>query len=75
MNRIKKEFRRKGLKLECDYEHLPYYIKGQSCFDVGNICIESVAVKSETATAVVITNTMVEIITMGRDGQLTSEWD
>ena len=72
MNRVKKEFKAKGIKLENDYPYLPFYIKGKSCFDPGNICIESVIVNSENASVFIATNVMCEQIKMDRSGKLKS---
>lgn len=49
MNRFKKELRKKGVKLECDYPMLPYFIKGKSCFEVGYIFVDGVSVDAEKA--------------------------
>lgn len=42
MNRFKKELRKKGIKLECDYPYLP--------FEEGGLTIDTVRVNTETAT-------------------------
>ena len=71
MNRFKKEIRKKGIKLESDYPVIPYYVKGKSCFEPGNICIRSVFVNSETATVTVFYNVGVDkLITLKRNGEL-----
>lgn len=70
MNRFKKELRRKGIKLEHDYPWLPFYVKGKSCFDPGNICIEAVIVKSETASVSIVTNVMTTELKVSRKGDL-----
>lgn len=75
MNRIKKEIRKREMKLESDYPFLPYYVKGKSCFDVGNICVEGVTVDSENATVTRCLNILVEKYKLLRNGKLVMEGD
>ena len=42
MNRFKKELRKAGTRLECDYPYLPY--------DLGSMSIDSIVVNSELCT-------------------------
>lgn len=70
MNRIKKEIRRKGIKLEMDYPFLPYYVKGKSPFEPSNICIEAVVVNSETAEVYEYLNVIVSHYRLSRNGNL-----
>ena len=72
MNRLKKNIRRKGIKLNSDYPCLPYYVKGKSMFEPGYICVEDVKVVSETATIFRFLNIGREIITLERNGELKS---
>lgn len=71
MNRVKKEIRKRGFKLENDYPFLPYYIKGSSPFEPGNICLEGVTVNSERATFTQYFNVICLSYTMHRDGEIT----
>ena len=75
MNRVKKEIRKKGIKLESDYPYLPYYIKGKSCFDRGYICVEGVTVDSENATVTRDLNIINEKYKLLRNGRLVMEGD
>ena len=75
MNRIKKEIRRKGIKLEIDYPFLPYYIKGKSPFEPGNICLEAVVVNSETAEVYEYLNVIVCRHKLLRNGDLEEVFD
>lgn len=70
MNRIKKEFKKYGFKLENDYEHLPFYLKGNSFMDRGYILLYGVQVISEQAKLVRFLNIGVEVNTMNRDGSV-----
>ena len=70
MNRLKKEIRKKGIKLSCDYPCLPYYIKGRSCFEPGHIFIEDVFVNSERATITQFYNVMDIVYQVNRDGSI-----
>ena len=60
MNRLKREFRARGLKLECDYPALPY--------DLGSQSIHAVEVNSETATAMAYYSSFVLVYQMRYDG-------
>ena len=75
MNRIKKEFRKKGLKLECDYPYLPFYIKGNSIFERGYIFVDEVRINSETATLYRFLNIGRETHTMQKDGTIKCNFD
>lgn len=75
MNRFKKEIRKKGIRLESDYPWMPYYIKGNSPFDVGNICVECVSINAENATVTTVYNTLVTRVRMNRNGSFEEIWD
>lgn len=75
MNRVKRELRKRGIKLECDYPTLPYFIKGNSIFEPGYIFVDGVSVNSETATARVYLNVIVEIFRLQRNGELERNWE
>lgn len=70
MNRVKKEFRRKGIKLNCDYPWLPFFIKGESIFETGYIFVDEVRIDSENAVAYRYLNVLVQKITLERNGNL-----
>ncbi len=74
MNRVKKELRSKGIKLECDYEYMPYFIKGKSIFEPGYIFIDGITVDSETATVKVYLNVIVETYKLLRNGEIEKGW-
>lgn len=74
MNRVKKEFRRKGIKLDCDYPEMPYFIKGKSIFEPGYIFIDGITVDSETATVKVFLNVIVETYRLLRNGDIERGW-
>lgn len=75
MNRVKRELRKKGIRLESDYPYLPYFIKGNSIFEPGYIFIDGVSVNSETATVKVYLNTITQIIKLQRDGSLEDDFE
>lgn len=75
MNRIKKELRRKGIKLEVDYPTIPYYIKGKSCFERGYILLDGIYVNSEEATVKRYLNIGIETIRLTRTGKLDYSFD
>lgn len=60
MNRFKKELRKAGVKLECDYECLP---------DPDGI--QAVTVNSETAVFAVYHTSITMVWCMDRDGSIT----
>lgn len=72
MNRVKKEFKKKGLLLENDYPFMPYYLKGKSCFEPGYIVLESVVVRPE-GVLVRYLNVGIEIYRLHRDGSISFE--
>ena len=74
MNRLKKELRRRGIKLECDYMEMPYFIKGKSIFEPGYIFIDGITVDSETATVKVFLNVIVETYRLLRNGDIERGW-
>ena len=74
MNRLKKELKKKGIKLECDYKWLPYYTKGDFG-KPGNICVEGVSVVSNTATVYIFYNVIVEKLTMNRSSELVKQYE
>lgn len=67
MNRFKKELRKKGVKLECDYPYMPYRV-GQ------NIYMEDVYVNSEKATVTEFLNVIDNCWRMTREGELI-DWN
>ena len=71
MNRIKKEFRKKGYKLESDLPEIPYFVKGKSIFEPGYIFIEGISVDSEKATMSIFYNVIAIKYTMERTGEIT----
>lgn len=73
MNRLKKEFRKRGVKLNEDYECLPFYVKGKSCFDPGYICVENVTVNSVTASVITVYNVGDVFYQLHRDGSIEKE--
>lgn len=75
MNRVKKELRKKGLKLESDYPYLPFYIKGNSIFEPGYIFVDEIRVDSEKATLYRFLNIGRETHTMQRDGSVVCVFD
>ena len=75
MNRVKKELRKRGVKLESDYPWMPYFIKGNSIFDRGYIFIDGVSVDSEKAKVRICYNTIHEVLTLKRNGKLEEDWD
>ena len=74
MNRVKREIRKRGIKLSMDYPWLPYYIKGKSCFETGNIFVDDVYFDSTKATAVVVYNTIIISYTLTRSGEIEENW-
>lgn len=65
MNRFKKELRKKGFKLESDYEYLPYKLEGYTY-----ILLDSVFVNSERATIVEFYNVDTLHYEMLRNGEI-----
>ena len=74
MNRVKKEFRRKGYKLDYDYPEMPYFINGKSIFEPGYIFIDGITVDSETATVKIFLNVIVETYRLLRNGDIERGW-
>lgn len=74
MNRLKKELRRRGIKLESDYLCLPFYVKGKSFLDPGYICVEAVVVHSETATVITMCNVGDKHQRLTKSGELVTEY-
>lgn len=74
MNRIKKEFKKRGFKLENDYEYLPYYLKGKSVMDRGYVILDAVQVVREQAMLVRVLNIGIEIYSMQRDGSINFDF-
>ena len=71
MNRFKRELRKHGQKLECDYPTMPFYLKGKSPFDVGNICIEGIVANAENCTVTTFYNVIVCREKVNRDFTFT----
>lgn len=74
MNRIKKEFKKRGFNLENDYVCMPYYLKGKFG-DRGYILLEEVRVISEQAQLFRVLNIGIETHTMRRDGSVAFDFD
>lgn len=72
MNAFKKYIRRKGFKLESDYDTIPYYIKGKP-FQSGAICITDIYVDSGKALVFITYNVINEMYRFKRDGSYDSE--
>ncbi len=70
MNRLKKELRKRGIKLASDYEHLPFCLKG-SFMEPGNIFVDDIVVNSEEAKVIRYLNIGVEITTLKRNGEFS----
>ena len=75
MNRLKKELRKRGVKLESDYPWMPYFIKGNSIFEPGYIFVDGVSVDSKKAKVRICYNTINEVLTLKRNGMLEEDWD
>ena len=69
MNRFTKEIRKRGIRIESDYDHMPHYIRGHF-LSPGYIVLEAVEVLPEQACVVRVYNTIVEIIDLQRNGLL-----
>ena len=54
MNRFKKELRKIGVTLECDFEFLPYPV-------TGGVVVDSVIINTEECTVTTVYNTIVLI--------------
>ena len=65
MNRFKKELRKKGIKLACDFDFLPFEVSHSS-----HIYIDDIVVNTERASVTTIYNTLVDTIILKRDGSL-----
>lgn len=65
MNRFKKELRKKGIKLACDFEFLPFEVSHSN-----NIYIDDVIVNTENASITIVYNTLVDTVILKRDGSL-----
>ncbi len=72
MNRLKKEFKKKGMLLENDYPFMPYYLKGKSCFEPGYILLDGITVKPD-AKLIRYLNIGIEINRLNRDGSISSD--
>lgn len=75
MNRIKKEFKKRGFKLENDYVCMPYYLKGKFVNDRGYILLEEVRVIPDQAKLVRVLNIGIEIHTLRRDGSIAFDFN
>lgn len=75
MNRIKKEFKKRGFKLESDYEYMPYFLNGKSVQDRGYILLEGIRVIADQAKIFRFLNIGCEIHTMQRDGSIRFDFD
>ena len=71
MNRFKKEIRARGVKLEQDYDFMPYPIKGKSCFEPGYISIQDIHVRADKAKVYTNLNIGCELCLMDRSGELS----
>lgn len=75
MNRVKKYIHSKGIKLECDYPTLPFFVKGKSIFEPGYIFIDGILVDSEKVTVTTYYNVIKETIRFERDGSITESFE
>ena len=71
MNRFKKELRKHGNKLECDYETMPYNVNGKSVFEAGAIILDGITVDSENCIITSYYNVIVEKQKVNRDFTFT----
>ena len=71
MNRFKKELRKKGVKLECDYPMLPCLIKGKP-FEPGYIFVDGVSVDAEKAEFTVHLNILDQRTRVLRNGNFVN---
>lgn len=74
MNRVKKEFKKKGLLLEHDYPYMPYYLKGKSCFEPGYLLLDGVVVKPD-GVLIRYLNIGTEIYRLNRDGSISCDFE
>ena len=70
MNAFKRYVKSKGVRLSSDYPWLPYYIRGKSCFEPGNIFIDDIYVNNEECTITTVYNTLVVKKQFHRDGSV-----
>ena len=70
MTRLKKEFKKRGFKLECDYDHMPYYLNGKSFMDRGYVLLFGVQVIREQAQLIRMLNIGTEVYSIQRDGSI-----
>lgn len=63
MNRLKRELRKKGIKLACDFEFLPFEVSHSN-----NIYIDDVIVNTENASITIVYNTLIDTVILKRDG-------
>lgn len=62
MNRFKKELKRRGFKMECDYPWLPY--------DMGSASLQAIIVDAEHCAVIDVYDVIVERYEFGRDMKL-----
>ena len=62
MNRFKEELRKKGVKLECDYPHMPFELIGHT--------LETIIVNSEMCTVTSITTSIILVDFYDRNLQI-----
>ena len=65
MNRLKKELRKKGIKLACDFEYLPFEVSHSY-----KIYIDDIIVNSENASVTIVYNALIDTIILKRDGSI-----
>lgn len=63
MNRLKKELRKKGIKLACDFNFLPFEVSHSS-----HIYIDDIIVNTEHASVTIVYNTLIDTVILKRDG-------
>lgn len=74
MNRLKKEFKKRGMRLESDYPSMPHYIRGKSCFEPGYILIAGIVVRPD-AVLIRYLNIGIEIYRLNRDGSIRYDFE
>jgi len=66
VNRVKKELIKRGVQINVE----PYFIKGKSVFEPGNIQFQGVAVNTDTAEFTTFYNVIAERYKLLRNGEI-----
>ena len=74
MNAFKRYIRKKGIRLESDYETLPYDVQG-TFGKPGHIFLDGVTVNSEKATITEYLNVMDVVYKVTRSGEIENVWE